>query len=106
MEQGAVAHNLSDRLSSPRSEWHCLYDHQRMSPGRHPTPLTDHTWMENVAQRAVIKDHDLAEIRLDLGEIFDVGPVAEGAVLPIVSPHEVLALYFKPVDDRIGVFLY
>jgi hypothetical protein len=61
--------------------------------------------VEDVTQGAVIKDHDLAEIRLDLSEIFDVSPVAEGAVLPIVSPHEVLALYLEPVDDRIGVFL-
>jgi hypothetical protein len=76
-----------------------------MSPGRHSARPTVLTWVEDVTQGAVIKDHDLAEIRLDLSEIFDVGPVAEGAVLPIVSPHEVLALYLEPVDDRIGVFL-
>jgi hypothetical protein len=77
-----------------------------MSPGRHSAGPTVLTWMEDVAQGAVIKDHDLAEIRLDLSEIFDISPVAEGAVLPIVSPHEVLALYLEPVDDRIGVFLH
>jgi hypothetical protein len=77
-----------------------------MSLGRHSTPLADLTWVEDVAQRAVVQNHDLAEIRLDLGEIFDVSPVAESAVLPIVSPHKVLALYLEPVDNRIGILLY
>jgi hypothetical protein len=78
----------------------------RISECHHSTHLTNLTWMEDVAQGAVIKNHDLAEIRLDLSEIFDVSPVPEGAVLPVVSPHEVLALYLEPVDNRIGVFLY
>lgn len=41
-----------------------------------------------------------------MGKVFDVSPVAEGAVLPIVPPHEVLALDLKPVDDRVGILLY
>lgn len=77
-----------------------------MSLGRRLTPPIDLTWMEYVAQRAVIKDHDFAEVRLDLSKIFDVRPVAEGAVLSIVPPHEVLALNLEPVDDGIGILLY
>jgi hypothetical protein len=62
--------------------------------------------MENVAQGAVIKNHDFAEVRLNLSKILDVSPVTEGAVLPIVPSHEVLALDLKPIDDRIGILLY
>jgi hypothetical protein len=51
------------------------------------------TWMEDVAQGAVIKNHDLAEIGLDLSKILDIGPTANSAVLPVVSPGEVLALH-------------
>jgi hypothetical protein len=62
--------------------------------------------MEDVAQRAVVKYHDLAEIRLDLGKIFDVSPIAERTVLPIVASHEVFTLDFQPVNDWIGVLLH
>jgi hypothetical protein len=79
---------------------------QRMSPERRLTPPIDLTWMEYVAQGAVIKNHDFAEVWLDLSKIFDVGPVAEGAVLPVISPDKVLALDLEPVDDGIGIFLH
>jgi hypothetical protein len=49
--------------------------------------------MEDVAQGAIIKDHDLAEIGLDLSKILDIGPTANSAVLPVVSPGEILALH-------------
>jgi hypothetical protein len=62
--------------------------------------------MEHVTNRAVIKYHDLAQIRLDLGKILDVGPVTERAVLSIVSSREILALDLQPVDDRVGVLLH
>jgi hypothetical protein len=62
--------------------------------------------MEDVAQGAVIKYHDLAEIRLDLGKVFDVSPIAERAVLPIVASHEVFTLDFQPVNNWVGVFLH
>ena len=51
------------------------------------------TWMENVAHGAIVKDHDFAEVRLDLSKIFDISPVAECAVLSIISSCEILALY-------------
>lgn len=62
--------------------------------------------MENVAQGAVIKNHDLAEIRLNLSKILDVSPVANSAVLSIVSARKVLALHLQPVDDGICILLY
>jgi hypothetical protein len=49
--------------------------------------------MEDVAQGAVVKNHDLAEIRLDLSKILDIGPIANSAVLPVVSSGEILALH-------------
>ena len=70
------------------------------------TPQEDLTWMKYVAHGAVIKNHNLAKVRLDLGKIFDVSPVAERAMLPIVSPGEVLPLNFQPINDGIGVLLY
>lgn len=62
--------------------------------------------MENIAHWAVIENHNLAEIRLDLRKILDVRPVAKRAVLSIISPRKVLALYLEPVDYWIGVFLH
>lgn len=62
--------------------------------------------MEYVTNGAVIKNHDLAQIRLDLGKVLDVGPVTERAVLSIVSPSKVFAFDFQPVDDRVGVLLH
>jgi hypothetical protein len=64
------------------------------------------TWVKYVTNGAVIKNHDPAQIRLDLGEILDVDPIAKCAVLSIVSSSEVLALNLQPVDDRIGILLH
>lgn len=64
------------------------------------------TFMEDVAHGTVINNHDPAEIGLYLGQIFDVSPVTERAVLSIVPSCKVLALGFQPVNDRIGVLLY
>lgn len=50
--------------------------------------------MEDVAHRTVVQNHDLAEIRLHLGEILDVCAVAEGAMLTVVTTSKVLALDF------------
>jgi hypothetical protein len=50
--------------------------------------------MEDVAQGAVIKNHDLTEIRFNLSKILDISPIANSAVLPVVPPSEVLALHF------------
>ena len=63
------------------------------------------TRMENIANGAVVKNHDLAKVGLYLSKILDVGPITERAVLPIISSREVLALYLQPVDNRIGILL-
>lgn len=64
------------------------------------------TLVKDVAHGAVINDHDAAEVRLNLGQIFDVSPIAERAVLPVVPSCKVLALRFQPVDYWVGVFLH
>jgi hypothetical protein len=64
------------------------------------------TRVENVAQWAVIKYHDLAEVRLNLSKILDVRAVAECAMLPIIATHKVFPLDLQPVDDRIGILLH
>lgn len=76
-----------------------------MSHAASPTVEVNHTWMEYIAYGAVVKYHDFAQVRLNLSKILDVRPVAEGAVLSVVSSCKVLALDLQPVDDRIGVFL-
>lgn len=64
------------------------------------------TRMENVAQGAIIKNHDFAEIGLDLSKVLDISPVANSAVLSIVPACKILALHLQPVDDGICVLLY
>lgn len=61
--------------------------------------------MEDVAQGAVVKYHNLAQIWLDLGKILDVSPVANSAVLPVVSSCKVLALHLQPINDGISILL-
>jgi hypothetical protein len=70
------------------------------------TPQANLTWVEHIAQGAVIKNHDFAEVRLNLSKVLDVSPVAKRAVLSVVAPREVLPLDLQPVDDGIGVLLY
>jgi hypothetical protein len=61
--------------------------------------------MKGVADGAVIKDHHFAKIRFDLSQVLDISPIAQCAVLSVVSAREILPFAFKPVDDRVGVFL-
>ena len=61
--------------------------------------------MEDVAQWAIVKYHDLAQIWFNLRKVLDVSPVANSAVLPVVSSCKVLALHLQPVDDRISILL-
>jgi hypothetical protein len=61
--------------------------------------------MEDIAQGAIVKNHDLTQVRLNLSKILDVSPVANSAMLAVVSPSEILALHLQPVDNRIGVLL-
>lgn len=63
------------------------------------------TRMEDVAQWAIVKYHDLAQVRFNLRKVLDVSPVANSAVLPVVSSCKVLALHLQPVDDGISVLL-
>ena len=64
------------------------------------------TFVKNVAHRAIVQDHDLAQVRLDLRQVLDVRAVAVRAVLPVVAAREVGALALEPVDDRVGVLLH
>lgn len=61
--------------------------------------------MENIAHRAIVQNHHFAQIWLDRAEVFDVRPVAQRAVLPVVTALKVLALLLEPVDHRVGVLL-
>ena len=61
--------------------------------------------MEHVAERAIVQDHDLTQIRLDSTQVLDKGAVPECTVLPVVPCREELPLRFQPIDHRIGIFL-
>jgi hypothetical protein len=41
--------------------------------------------MENVADRTVIDNHYLAQVRLDLAEVLDVCSITMGAMLAVVT---------------------
>jgi hypothetical protein len=62
--------------------------------------------MKNVANRRIIHNHDLAQIRLNRTQILNVSAVSHRAVLSIVSAGEIGAFEFKPVDYWVGVFLH
>ena len=62
--------------------------------------------MKHIAQRAIIEDHDLAEVGLDGAEVLDERAVSEGAVLSVVPRREELALRLQPVDHGIRVLLH
>ena len=44
-----------------------------------------HTFMEYRGHRRVVEDHNAAEVRLNLRQIFDVRAVSECAVLAVVA---------------------
>lgn len=50
--------------------------------------------MEDVADRTIVHNHDLAKIRLHLAEILDISAISRRAVLAIISLGEVLPLDF------------
>lgn len=62
--------------------------------------------MKNVAHGAIVYDHNLTQVWLDLSQVFNVCPIPEGAMLSIIPSSKVFALYFKPVDDGVGVLLH
>lgn len=61
--------------------------------------------MEDITHRTVVQDHDLAEVWLDVTQVFDIGTIAECAMLSIVSPAKVLAFTLEPIDDWISILL-
>jgi len=63
------------------------------------------TFVEDITHRAVIQDHDSAEVWLDLAKILDVCAVPERTVLTIVPSTEVGPFSLQPVDHRISILL-
>lgn len=63
------------------------------------------TFMEYVAQRAVVQYHDLAQIWFHGAKVLDIRPIPEGTMLSVVARRKVLSLLLKPIDDGICVFL-
>ena len=61
--------------------------------------------MKDVAHWAVVQNHDLAEVWLDLAEVLDVRSITERTVLTIIPSAKILALTLKPIDDGIRVLL-
>jgi hypothetical protein len=61
--------------------------------------------MEDITQRAIIKDHDLTQVGLYRAQILDICPISECAMLPVVPPRKVLSLLLQPINDRICILL-
>ena len=96
------------RIANPAFDWDGVVCSRSSVRPQFGMSAREHclTFVENVAHGAVINDHDFAQIRLDLGQILDISPVAKGAMLPIIAARKVLALCFKPIDDGVGIFLH
>ena len=62
--------------------------------------------MKHIAAGTVIDYHDLTEVWLDAGDVFDVIAAAKGAVLAIIAAGEILAVLLEPVDHGVGIFLH
>ena len=65
-----------------------------------------HTLVKHVAQRAVVQDHDLAQVGLDRTQVLDERPVSERTVLAVEPVGEVLSFRLEPVDHRVGILLH
>lgn len=74
-------------------------------PTHSPDGVDQLTFVEYVAHRAVVQDHDPAEIWLDLTEVLDVCAVPKRTVLTIVPSTEIGPFSLQPVDYRISIFL-
>ena len=61
--------------------------------------------MEHVTQRAIVQDHNLAQIGLHRAEILDECSLSVCAVLPVIPPREELPLLFEPVDNGVRILL-
>lgn len=64
------------------------------------------TLVKHVTQRAIIQDHNLAQIRLHRTEVLDESAMAKRAVLSIVPGREVPTLSLQPVDHGVGILLH
>lgn len=64
------------------------------------------TLVEHIAERAVVKNHDLTEVRFYRAEILDECSMPERAMLPIISGCKVLPFRLEPVDYRVRVLLH
>ena len=61
--------------------------------------------VEQVAQRAVVEDHDLAQVRLYRAKVLYKGSVPERTMLPIETAREILSVALEPIDYGVGVLL-
>jgi hypothetical protein len=64
------------------------------------------TFVEYVAHRGIVDNHDLGEIGLYGRQIFYIGSVSMRAVLAVVTALEILSILLQPIDHRICIFLY
>jgi len=63
------------------------------------------TFMENIADRRIVQDDHLAQVRLNGAQILDVAPIPERAMLSVVPAGKVFLLLLEPVDDWISILL-
>lgn len=52
------------------------------------------TFVEHIADRTVIDDHDSAQIRLDGRQVLDIRAISLSAILPVESAMKVFSLRF------------
>jgi hypothetical protein len=67
---------------------------------------TNHTFMKNIAHRAIVQNSHSAQIRLDATQVLYVCAVPKRAVLSIKTALEELPLLLQPINDRVGIFLH
>lgn len=61
--------------------------------------------MEQIAQRAIVENHNLAKIRLHRTQVLDIRSLPICAVLTVVAGRKELALRLEPVNDGVRVLL-
>jgi hypothetical protein len=61
--------------------------------------------VEDVTCGGVVDDHNLAQVRLHGSEVFDIRPVAVGAVLAVIPAFEIFTVLLEPVYHGIRVLL-
>lgn len=48
------------------------------------------TFMEDIANRRIVENDNLAQIRFNTAQVFDVSSIAKGTVLSVVPASEIL----------------